>query len=102
MKRYEAWRDLAGAHVLVDDAPLDPRLDLAALSPAGFEWTYVGAGPAQLALALLAHHWGDGERALQHYRRFMETVVAFLPNDWEMTAADLDAAIAQMNGAAVS
>lgn len=95
-KRYEAWRDMAGAHVLVDGEPLDPRLDLAKLSPGGLEWTYVGAGPAQLALALLADHWGDGPRAVASHRAFMEKVVAFLPNEWELTSEDLDAALLEI------
>lgn len=35
---------------------LDPRLDLVNHSPTGFNWGYGGAGPAQLALALLADY----------------------------------------------
>ena len=56
MKVYEGGRSLAGAVVTVDGKPLPPRYDLKRLSPAGFEWTYEGAAPAQLALALLADH----------------------------------------------
>jgi hypothetical protein len=74
MKIYEGARSLEGAIVTVDGKPLPPRLDLKALSKAGFEWTYEGAGPAQLALALLADHLGDdqaGARPLRplHARR---------------------------------
>jgi hypothetical protein len=100
MKRYEGFRGLAGATVTVDGGPLPPRLDLRKLSPAGFEWTYEGAGPLQLALAILADHFGDDEVALRHYERFMREVVAFLPNEWEMTSADIDAAIGAAGNAA--
>jgi len=62
MKRYRGGRSLDGAVVAVDEKPLDPRYDLKQLSATGFEWTYEGAGPAQLALALLADHLGDDAR----------------------------------------
>ena len=64
MKVYEGGRSLDGAVVTVDGAPLDPRFDIRRFSPAGFEWTYIGDGPRQLALALLADHLGDESRAL--------------------------------------
>jgi hypothetical protein len=94
MKRYVGGRSLAGAQVTVDDRPLDPRFDLKRLSPTGFEWTYEGNGPAQLALALLADHLGDDAKALRLYDRFMRAVVADLDNSWELTSADIDAALA--------
>jgi hypothetical protein len=93
MKTYEGWRDLSGANVTVDGRPLAPRFDLKTLSKTGFEWTYEGAGPAQLALALLADHLGDDAAALKHYERFMREVVADLDNSWRLTAADIDAAL---------
>ena len=96
MKFYVGGRSLAGAQVTVDDKPLDPRLDLKRLSPTGFEWTYEGHGPAQLALALLADHFGDDARALALYEAFMRAVVADLDNSWELTSADIDAAVANL------
>jgi len=93
MKVYEGGRSLAGAVVTVDGRPLPLRLDLKRLSPAGFEWTYEGAGPAQLALAILADHFGDDQKALAHYEQFMRDVVAVLDNAWRLTSADIDAAI---------
>ncbi len=74
MKVYEGGRSLAGAVVTVDGKKLDPRFDLKRLSRAGFEWTYEGAGPAQLALALLADHFGDDRRALEQHDLFMREV----------------------------
>ena len=57
--------------VTVDGAPLDPRFDLKRFSRMGFEWTYEGDGPRQLALALLADHLGDPARALALTETFM-------------------------------
>ena len=96
MKRYRGGRSLDGAVVTVDEKPLDPRYDLKQLSATGFEWTYEGAGPAQLALALLAEHLGDDVRALALYERFMRQLVAELDNSWELTSADIDAAVAEL------
>jgi hypothetical protein len=95
-KTYVGGRGLAGAEVTVDGVPLDPRFDLKRLSPTGFEWTYEGKGPAQLALALLADHLGDDARALALHRPFMRAVVAELDNSWELTSADIEAALAAL------
>ena len=93
MKRYFGARTIDGIRVTVDGAPLAERGDIAALSETGFEWTYEGAAPAQLALALLADHLGDDARALALHDGFMRAVVANFGNDWEMTGADIDAAL---------
>jgi hypothetical protein len=98
VKTYIGGRSLAGAEVTVDGAPLDPRFDLKRLSPTGFEWTYEGNGPAQLALALLADHLGDDGRALQLHQPFMRAVIADLDNSWELTSADIDAALREIGG----
>jgi hypothetical protein len=98
VKLYRGGRSLDGAVVTVAEGsqtrPLDPRYDLRRLSPTGFEWTYEGAGPAQLALALLCDHLGNDARALTLYEKFMRQLVAALDNSWELTSADIDAAIA--------
>jgi hypothetical protein len=96
VKTYVGGRSLAGAEVTVDGRPLDPRFDLKRLSPTGFEWTYEGSGPAQLALALLADHLGDDARALARYEQFMRAVVAELDNSWELTSGEIDAALASL------
>jgi hypothetical protein len=93
MKVYEGGRGLAGAEVTVDGLPLDPRFDLRRFSPMGFEWTYEGDGPRQLALALLADHLGDPQRALALAEGFMTDVVARLDNAWVLTSEDIDAAL---------
>jgi hypothetical protein len=93
-KLYEGGRGLGGAQVTVDGRPLDPRFDVQAFSPMGFEWTYEGDAPRQLALALLCDHLGDPARALALTERFMREVVAELDNAWELTSEDIAAAIA--------
>ena len=98
MKTYVGGRSLAGAEVTVDGRPLDPRFDLKRLSPTGFEWTYEGNGPAQLALALLADHLGDDARALALYEPFMRAVVAELDNSWELTSDEIAAALKTIGG----
>ena len=89
MKIYEGGRSLDGAVVTVDGKPLDPRFDLKRYSPAGFEWTYEGDGPRQLALALLADHLGDSGKALALTERFMRDVVAELDNAWRLTSDEI-------------
>jgi hypothetical protein len=98
MKTYTGARTIDGIEVTVDGRPLDQRLDLKRFTDRGFEWTYVGPEPRQLALALLADHLGDDARALACSDGFMRAVVANLDNDWTLTAADLDAALAKLGG----
>jgi len=67
--------------------PLEPRFDLANHSPTGFEWGYGGSGPAQLALAILADHLRDDERALRLYQMFKAKVIAVIDqSEWQMTS----------------
>ena len=79
--------------VTVDGRPLDPRFDIKKFSAAGYEWTYEGDGPNQLALAILADHLGDPRRALELTDRFMRTVVADLDNAWRLTSEEVEAAL---------
>jgi hypothetical protein len=95
MKIYEGGRNLDGAVVTVDGVPLDPRFDLRRFSRMGFEWTYEGDGPRQLALALLADHLGDPQRALALTEGFMLNIGAELDNAWRLTGADIEAALEQ-------
>jgi len=84
--------------VTVDGKALDPRLDIHAFTPNGFEWSYEGAEPRQLALAILAAHLGDAAAANELVKAlvepFMKAVVANFGNEWEMTSADIDADLA--------
>jgi hypothetical protein len=57
-----------------------------------------GSGPAQLALAILADHFGDDERALALYQDFKFAVVAgFQGNEWRMNSTDIDAALKRIS-----
>ena len=98
MKTYEGGRGLAGAQVTVDGAPLEPRFDVKMFSRMGFEWTYEGDGPRQLALALLCDHLGDPERALALTEPFMREVVAELDNAWLLTSEDVEEAVRRIGG----
>jgi len=93
MKVYEGGRSLDGAVVTVDGKPLNPRFDLKRFSAMGFEWTYEGDGPRQLALALLADHFGDDQKALALTENFMREVVSVLDNAWSLTSEEIDAAL---------
>src|SRR6266567_3984933 len=59
MKRYLGDRTIDGVKVTVDGAPLDPCLDVMEFTKNGFEWSYEGPEPRQLALALLVDHLAD-------------------------------------------
>ena len=91
---------------------LDPRHDLANHSPDGFSWGFSGSGPAQLALAILAHYFTNLDnrraytrkaaehKALQLYQTFKAAVIAAMDqeSDWTLTAADVDSGIAAAEG----
>ena len=93
MKTYAGDRTIDGIVVTVDGEPLDQRLDIRRYSENGFEWTYEGAESRQLALAILADHLGDADRAQAFVEPFMREVVAYLDNTWEMTSDDVAAAL---------
>jgi len=96
MKKYAGERTIDGISVLVDGKPLPTRTDDLKLTDYGFEWSYEGPEPSQLAFAILCDHLGDTAAAKNLYRSFMQRVVANFDNDWEMTSADIDAAIAAL------
>ena len=71
MKHYVGDRTIDGVKVTVDGAPLNPRTDVMEYSKNGFEWSYEGPEPRQLALALLADHLGDAAAARTAVDPFM-------------------------------
>ena len=93
MKTYAGDRTIDGIIVTVDGEPLDQRLDIRRFSENGFEWTYEGPESRQLALAILADHLGDADRALPLVEPFTSEVVACFDNTWEMSSDDVAAAI---------
>ncbi len=98
MKVYRGDRTLDGLDVTVDGVPLDPRTDIKKLSDNGFEWSYEGPEPAQLALAILAEHLGDDQAALAKHDAFMKAIVANFNNEWEMTEEDIGIALVNIGG----
>lgn len=98
MKIYEGARTIDGIRVLVDGKPLDERTDIRLFSTSGFEWTYAGDAPRQLALALLANYLNDDDMALHLSESFMNAVVTDLDNDWQLTGDEISAALESLGG----
>jgi len=93
MKTYAGIRTIDGLTVTVDGALLDEAYDVKKFTSWGFEWTYEGAEPQQLALAILADHFDNGEKAIAHCEQFMRDVVANMDNDWILNSNDIDKAL---------
>jgi hypothetical protein len=101
MKVFKGDRTIDGIVVTVDGKPLDERQDIAAISPDGFEWGFDGgAAPKQLALAILAEHFGDSERALRYHEDIAREIIANFANEWVWTGQDIDETIAVLDGSA--
>ena len=98
MTTFEGRRTIDGLVVTVDGKRLDEHYGVKRFTTWGFEWTYEGDSPQQLALALLVEHLGDKERAIRLSEAFMRKVVANLDNDWVLTGAEIDTTIAEIEG----
>jgi hypothetical protein len=93
MKIYEGKRTIDGLIVTVDGQRLDEHYDIKCFSKYGFEWTYEGASPQQLALAILVDYLSDNERAIRLSEPFMKQVIANLDNDWTLSGDEINAAL---------
>jgi len=93
MRTYQGRRQIDGLVVTVDGERLSEHYDVKQFTSWGFEWTYEGPSPQQLALAILYDHLGDKEQAIRLSEPFMRKVVADLDNDWVLTSEDVDRAI---------
>ena len=93
---FTGARTIDGLEVLADGEPLDPRTDLKQFTDRGFEWTYEGVEPAQLALAILARQLGDDQAALAQCDGFMRLIIANFANDWTLTGPEIDDALAKI------
>lgn len=98
MSTFEGRRTIDGLVVTVDGRRLDERYDVKRFTSWGFEWTYEGDSPRQLALAVLVEHLRDDGRAIRLADAFMRRVIANLDNDWVLSSADIDAAIGEIEG----
>ena len=95
MKQYSGQRTIDGLVVTVNDEPLAPRFDIETFDEKGFEWSYEGSAPRQLALAILADHFSEPSRALENVERFMREVVASLDNDWSLSSSEIESALSK-------
>jgi hypothetical protein len=89
MKTYEGRRTIDGLVVTVDGKPLPEHYEVKQFTKYGFEWTYDGESPQQLALAILYDYTGDGDRAVALAEPFMKSVVANLDNDWVLSGDEV-------------
>ena len=92
---YAGFRHSCGiGHQLVakDDDILSPMPSqkLHYYSP-DFNWGYGGAGPSQLALALLLDVTGDPAVSLPHHQQFKWQFVSNWGNTWSITSNEIRA-----------
>jgi hypothetical protein len=102
--RFRGYRKEGVAQVVMDqvqddgrnnaaislDLTLPPRHDLSNHSPTGFEWGFVGSGPSQLALAILAAATENDTLALALHNSFTWQVVTKLPHEhWYLHQLDV-------------
>ena len=93
MKTYQGRRTIDGLTVTVNGQRLDEHYNVKCFSKYGFEWTYEGASPQQLALAILVDYLGENEEAIRLSQPFMQRVVANLDNDWTLSGDEIDSAL---------
>lgn len=98
MRTFEGKRTIDGLVVTVDGQRLDEHYGVRRFTTWGFEWTYEGDSPQQLALAILMEHLGSKERAISLSEPFMRRVIANLDNDWTLTGSEIDKAIKEIEG----
>jgi len=91
MKVYQGRRTMDGLVVTVDGEPLSEHYEVKRFTKRGFEWTYNGSSPQQLALAILFDYLGDKDCAIELSEPFMKDVIANLDNDWQLTGEDVNA-----------
>jgi len=100
MKVYEGKRTIDGLVVTVNSEPLSEHYEVKRFTKYGFEWTYDGESPRQLALAILFDRLGERERAIALSERYMKDVIANLDNEWRMTGDDVDEYLRRHDAAA--
>ena len=76
MAVYEGKRTIDGLLVTADGKKLDEHYEIKRFTRFGFEWTYEGDSPQQLALAILYDHLSDKDQAIRLSDLLMREVVA--------------------------
>ena len=97
MKGYVGRRDFDGVKVYVVTEKALGGLDREPLkhvvlhSPDGFEWGYLGSGPADLALSILVDYFEkDQTRAELYHQAFKEMFVAKWEKEgWTITSVEI-------------
>jgi len=84
-----------GLVVTVNGAALPEHYQVKQFTKFGFEWTYEGDSPRQLALAILFDYLGDADRAAALSEPFMKSIIANLDNDWRLSGEDVAAFASQ-------
>jgi hypothetical protein len=97
MRIYQGRRTIDGIVVTVDGNRLPEHYEVKQFTNRGFEWTYEGTSPQQLALAILFDFSGDKNRALALSEPYMKEVIANLDNDWQLTGDDVGAYLHRRN-----
>lgn len=96
MKVYEGKRGFDGLSVTIDGRKLSEHYEVKQFTSWGFEWTYEGESPQQLALAILYDFTGDKIRSIGMSEAFMKAVIANLDNDWELSGDAVARAITEI------
>lgn len=96
MKTYSGKRDIDGLVVMVNGERLDEHYNVKRFTKWGFEWTYEGASPQQLALAILYDHLGDKEQAIRLSAPFMQRVIANLDNEWTLSSDQVERTVKEI------
>jgi len=91
MKLYQGRRTIDGLVVTVDGERLDERYDVKRFTRYGFEWSYEGESPHQLALAILYDYLADHDRAIRLSQPFMQRIVANFDNEWRLDGGEIEA-----------
>lgn len=97
MKTYVGDRTIDGVVVEVNGQELSSRTDVKQFTNAAFEWGYEGLAATQLAFAMLYDHSGNADLSIRLAKPFMKHVTANFGNEWEITTADMDSVIAQLD-----
>ena len=90
-RRLGPKENLLGVSVTViesegeNDKPLKHRVYH---SPTGFEWGYLGSGPADLARSILWDHLGK-EPSPALYQEFKWVFVAYWEDEWQISSLEI-------------
>jgi len=84
-KRLGPKEESSEVAVTVNGQPLKHRVRH---SPTGFEWGYLGSGPADLALSILWDFMGHEPTRID-YMCFKEWRVARWPDSWQITSEEI-------------